>query len=164
MTKEEYDLIRRFARKYLFRKYHSRYLCDLTQYLCMKRFENPKVDLRYAMLDFCRIESITIDQHTRVGAMAVAHGGEILIEPSIPEQFDPFGVIEEKLLEKGIEQRRINEALNLLIDKDYSGALSCFRRIGFDLPCKYKYQRWENGEKLYKLANKIVKYLRENLC
>jgi hypothetical protein len=129
----------------------------------MKRFENPKTDLRYAMLDFFRIEGITIDKGTRVGASAIAHGGEILDEPIISESFDPLGTIEERLLEIGRKELVI-EIINLLRAQDYSGTAALFRKIGLEMPVKYPYQKWDNSVKISRLGNKIIKYLREELC
>lgn len=129
----------------------------------MRRFENPKVDLWYALLDFCRIEGITIDANTRRGAAIIAHGGEMLVEPSIPEEFDPFGVIEERLLEIG-RKELVCEIMNLLRAQDYSGTLMLFKILGFEMPVKYKYQKWTNSVKISKLGNKIINYLRKDLC
>jgi len=78
------------------------------------------------------------------------------------EALDVFGEIEMRLIEKGAAQNQINEVLALLKDKDYSAALDCFRRIGLNFPVKYRYQIWNNSDRMYKIGLKIVKYLREN--
>jgi hypothetical protein len=80
------------------------------------------------------------------------------------EPLDVFGEIELKLLDKGASQNMAIEAVNLLREKDYSGAIDCFRRIGLSFPVKYKYQKWIESDRMARFGNKIVRYLRENLC
>ena len=162
MTKEEYDLIKRFAKKYLFRKHHDSHLQDLVQYLALHKWQKPNYDLRFGVIDFCRSVGLTIERSVK--RERIAHQSSQLFDryAVAQESIDVFGEIEQRLIDKGAAQNMINEALSLLQNKDYSGATNCFKRIGYSLPVKYKYQRWTNAEKLGKLSSKIIKYLREN--
>jgi hypothetical protein len=164
MTKEEYDLIRRFARKYLFRKYHNDHLSDLTQYLALHKWQKPNYDLRFGVIDFCRSVGITMERANKKAQYAQQSAQMQDRYAVADEPLDVFGEIELKLIEKGAAQNQINEVLALLKEKDYSAALDCFRRIGLNFPVKYSYQRWPNSDKMWRFGSKIVKYLRENLC
>lgn len=151
MNQEEYNLIKRFARKYLFRKYHNSLLDDLTQYLALNKWKKPNYDLRFGVIDFCRLNGLT--EYSSKKSKLTQQSSQLFDRYAIAlEGNDVFGEIEQRLIEKGAPQNLINEAVSLLRDKDYSGALNCFRRIGYALPVKYKYQKWDNSEKIYRLG------------
>ena len=160
MTQEEVHFIRCFAKRYLFKKYHNDYLDDCVQYLCIHKWQKDNYDLKYGVIDFCRYVGIT-ETRARVKEKIMSKGVEMQDHYALePEGLDILGTIEERLMAKNIPRSQINEVMGLLAAKDYSGASSCFRRIGLDLPVKYKYQRWDNSDRMYRFGEKIIKFLR----
>ena len=159
MTQEEISIIRNFVRKHL----HNHSLVeDCTQHICMRVFENPLTNWKWALIDFARWYGLTTKK-PRLSARVLSTSSELFDRHVISEpkdDIDLFEEIEEQLLAKGTRKELVDEAITLLKNRDYSGMGSLFRRIGYEVPVDLPWQKHPNADRYKRLSDKIIKHFR----
>lgn len=162
MTNEDVSRIYAWVRKHLFANLRNDFADDAAQYICLRYLENPKIDFRFALVDFCRLNGITSNRPKKDSSILRMSKPFIdLISPEQKEYINIFDEISERLTKMGVTPEYVREAVGLFENRDFSGVGNLFRRIGMSQKADYPSQRWENADKMYRLGNKIIKYLRE---